>query len=205
VANDTRRRLLEETIAVLAAGGEQAVRIRDIARRAGVAEPSIYHFFGDRNGLIEAAQEVRYGRDQTDLFDVFDAAVSVCPSQEAFVEVVRRTLVAVFDPARAPKRMTRVSALGASEQRSALRARLAEQQWEANRRLGATFTVAQGRGFVAADRDPHAIAAWIVGMVTGRVLIELGDPGFDPAGWDRIATTATLAALGIDDGNLNNT
>ncbi len=182
---------------MLAAGGEQAVRIRDIARRAGVAEPSIYHHFGDRNGLIEAAQAARFGRDQTDLLEVFDAAVAVCPSPEAFVAVVRRMLAAVFDPARAPKRMTRVSALGAAEQRPVLRAKLAEQQRATNAQLGRTLAVAQARGFIAPDRDPEALAVWVVGMVTGRVLVELDGSGADSPAWDGIATTAVLAAFGI--------
>jgi AcrR family transcriptional regulator len=58
----TRQRLLDRTIEVIEAEGVPGVRVQPIAAAAGVAVPSVYHFFGSKEGLIEAAQAERYGR-----------------------------------------------------------------------------------------------------------------------------------------------
>ena len=54
-AADTRTRLLEATIVVLDAGGDAAVRVRDIWEQVGVAATSLDHFFGSREGLTDDA------------------------------------------------------------------------------------------------------------------------------------------------------
>jgi AcrR family transcriptional regulator len=49
----TRRAILDAAEALLAAGGEDGLSIRDLCARAGVTAPTVYHHFGDKAQLVE--------------------------------------------------------------------------------------------------------------------------------------------------------
>lgn len=52
VALDTRTRILDATIDLLASGGDSAVRLALVAEALEISEPSIYHHFKNRSELI---------------------------------------------------------------------------------------------------------------------------------------------------------
>lgn len=54
-----RKALLEATEALLLEGGPEAVSIRAVVKRSGFSTPTIYHHFGDKDGLIDAVLELR--------------------------------------------------------------------------------------------------------------------------------------------------
>ena len=57
---DTRERIIEAAAALLAGGGgADQLSIRDVCAAAGVGAPTVYHHFGDKQGLIDAV--VAYG------------------------------------------------------------------------------------------------------------------------------------------------
>lgn len=194
--SDTRERLIEAAVNVIATHGEQAIKVRDIAAQAGVTEPSIYHYFGDRNGLIIEAQAARYGAGQRAVAETFVAAANRCRTAAEFVALVRTSLDAAHQAASAHRRFTRVNVLGSAEARPELVEKLAAQQREANAVLGEALSVAQTRGFVRPDLDCEMAAAWVIGATTGRILIELDPDTADSAVWNTIAADAVLAVLG---------
>ena len=54
-----RKALLEATEALLLEGGPELVSIRAVVKRSGFSAPTIYHHFGDKDGLIDAVLELR--------------------------------------------------------------------------------------------------------------------------------------------------
>lgn len=48
----TRRSILDAAAELLAEGGEEGVSIREVCARAGVTAPTVYHHFGDKDGLV---------------------------------------------------------------------------------------------------------------------------------------------------------
>ncbi|WP_244929570.1 TetR family transcriptional regulator [Nocardioides sp. W7] len=54
-------RMLAATLDLLAAGGLGAVTVAAVAKAAGASNGSLYHRFGDRTGLLLAAQDVALG------------------------------------------------------------------------------------------------------------------------------------------------
>lgn len=56
-SRESVRRILEATEAIVAEDGVDAVTTRAIAERAGVAPPSIYRFFSDRDEILDALLE----------------------------------------------------------------------------------------------------------------------------------------------------
>ena len=59
---EARRSILDATEALLAEAGGDAFSIRGLAQRCGYSAPTIYHYFGDKDGLIDALLEERFAR-----------------------------------------------------------------------------------------------------------------------------------------------
>ena len=51
-AGSTRAAILAAAETILARGGESALSIREVCARVGVTAPTIYHHFGDKDGLV---------------------------------------------------------------------------------------------------------------------------------------------------------
>lgn len=52
---DRRTQLLDATIVVIARRGVRGLRVQEVAAEAGVSVALLYHYFGSREGLLEAA------------------------------------------------------------------------------------------------------------------------------------------------------
>ena len=61
-AEDARRAILDATEALLVEDGVEAFSMRALAERCGYTAPTIYHYFGDKDGLIDALLEERFRR-----------------------------------------------------------------------------------------------------------------------------------------------
>lgn len=59
---EARRAILDATEALLIEAGGEAFGVRALAARCGYTAPTIYHYFGDKDGLIDALLEERFAR-----------------------------------------------------------------------------------------------------------------------------------------------
>jgi AcrR family transcriptional regulator len=71
VQKDTRRALIDAAADVIARRGVEAASTREIYARAGVKAPTLYHHFGDKQGLLDAVV--------TDAFERYLAAKRALP------------------------------------------------------------------------------------------------------------------------------
>lgn len=191
----TRERLLAATIEAIAEHGEQGVRVRDIAAAVGVTEPSIYHFFGSREGLVDAAQVARYTHVRGVLTEGFRAAVRECSSVGDFRQLIIDFLPRVYAADRASWRAVRIEVLGSAQSRPRLAQELVAAQRAASRRIAEPISYAQRKGWVRYDIDPEALATWLLGQLNGRVLADIDPESVDGDAWDRVSTDALLAFL----------
>jgi len=137
-AEQTRQRVLESVVELLAERGEASFTLAELAQRAGVSEPTLYRHFGGRDGLYEAVDAY------------VQSHLHLPPYPERFEELPQqaRQLYARF--AEHQKLLTAAS-LGKIGKE--LRARGKARRYEAARgmvRAGATHLD---------ERDAHAIAA----------------------------------------------
>jgi AcrR family transcriptional regulator len=197
--NNTRERLLKAAAATIDKGGEGAVRIRDLTKSCNITAPSIYHFFGSREGLIDAAQAFRFSRGQRQLSDAFASAIHTCKSKTQFVELAHRFLETMFAPDRRVIRNSRLNVLGNAINRPALSKELAIAQDVSNKVVGESLGYAQTKGWVRDDFNTEMFAAWLNGMVNSRRLIEMN--GTHPLGdeWDVIAKRSICMTLGLPE------
>jgi AcrR family transcriptional regulator len=197
--NNTRERLLKAAAATIDKGGEGAVRIRDLTKSCDITAPSIYHFFGSREGLIDAAQAFRFSRGQRQLSDAFASAIHTCKSKTQFVELAHRFLETMFAPDRRVIRNSRLNVLGNAVNRPALSKELALVQDESNKVVGESLGYAQTKGWVRDDFNTEMFAAWLNGVVNSRRLIEMN--GTHPLAdeWDVIAKRSICMTLGLPE------
>lgn len=88
-------RMLAATLALLADGGLQAVTIAAVARSAGTSNGSLYHRFGDRTGLLLAAQDRALCAIEADTAAAFAAADDE-PDDDLALRLLARSALSIF-------------------------------------------------------------------------------------------------------------
>jgi AcrR family transcriptional regulator len=190
--------MLEAAIRVIEDGGEQSLRTRVIADAVGVTEPSLFHFFGNREGLIEAAQAERYRRAQLEMFVPFRDAILACTTKRDFVKTVKEGLRWTEEPKRIQARQLRVEVLASAYSRPKLAEQVKEAQRECLTPLIEGLEFARSKKWIPADIDTEAVAFWHIGQITGRVFAEVdGDPElFATVG--KLVQQASMSMLGLE-------
>jgi AcrR family transcriptional regulator len=177
-ALETIAAVLEVTRGLIDAHGEQGVRLDEVQRRSGVSSGSIYHHFGDRDGLIAAAQVDRFDRavrdDARGLVDnLYGAATRGDP--EVYLDEVRKQSATVVVPERSAIRWARVTALASAWHRPDLMAALGESFSGLVETLFDGARQLQGLGVLNADLDPRGVAIFSQIHSLGLLLNDL-DP-----------------------------
>jgi AcrR family transcriptional regulator len=190
--SDTRERLIEAAVELIEERGVTRLRLREVAEKVGIQEPSIYAFFTNRDDLVVEASAARYQRGLLDLSAVFAGMVATVTSREEFRAAVRTVVAAAFTEERVPLRWARIGVLEMARTRPKLAARVLQAQQEADRLLGRTIGEAARRGWARDDVDPEVLARWIIGLINARVFLELDPQRAGASDWDRLTTEVLL-------------
>jgi AcrR family transcriptional regulator len=166
-----RPRRREETSATLeaiisAAGaiideqGVEGLRIAEVCERAGVGSSSIYHLFGDRDGLVAATLTDRFDRTLEGSSSIQQLSDLMWTASADEVAAFGRSYLTSFytDAARERARWARVTALGAACHRPPLIERLGDALQAYVERMRAVLALAQVAGHIDPRVDPVAAA-----------------------------------------------
>ena len=89
--------ILKSALALFAQKGYDAVSPNDVCALAGIKKPTLYHFFGSKEGLLEELLREQYGR----LDDVIETACVYIPDPGNYENDVKPALIktanALFD------------------------------------------------------------------------------------------------------------
>jgi len=187
--------MLEAAITRLEQEGEAGIRVREIATASGVSYASLYHFFGDREGLIEAAYAEVYRRSLKVANDIFRAGVDQSNSRREFEEFLTSVIRSVFGEEGARRRAQRRTIEGSVAFRPRLRALLTDAVDESCSQFADALARAQSRGLLSPELNLRTVAVWTIGMVSGRHFLEADPDRYDPHAWNEVATVAMLAVL----------
>ena len=196
---NTRERLIKAAIRAIEKEGEPGVRIRDICKATNTTAPSVYYFFGDRLGLIRAAQASRYRLPLATLQHDFAAAAYLCKSKTEFTKLVHQILEAIYSNKRKPVRSKRVNVLGNAQSDRLLARELASIHDGINKVAAEPIRYAQAKKWIDEDFNPQMFYSWLVGTLNGRALIDLDGTHPESDDWDFIAKRAVCRLLGIDE------
>ena len=167
--------MVDLAIKALEEGGEAAVRVDAIVKEVGVSITSLYHHFGDRDGLVAVAQAQRYigviASNTALVSDTLRKISTKSQMEQVFIEFV--TLLQ--GPVNQPQRRSRSAVLGSALSRPALLDQISRIQRDQVEFLAVDFARLQEIGVVRSDISAQSIAFWITGTIYGKILSEL-DP-----------------------------
>lgn len=178
-AQATMDRIVDATVAAIESGGEPALRVNDIARDSNVSVATLYHYFGDREGLVVAARVRQYlGSTGVYLAD-FARAVGELNDAQEFAALIKVFFDRSVAAENRQQRFLRAEILGSSRTRPQLAASLREIQDDHLRGLTEVFGIAKDRGFIASNVDPRDIAEFALAINLGSVIPDVvaGDAG----------------------------
>lgn len=165
--------LVTETVRVLESEGEAGVRVADVCDRVGVSYGTVYHHFGDREGLIRAAQFARLRAQPEQDIDAFAAALDrVGDGGGDFIDSLMEICRAIASSDRGPVRNIRTSVLASTHARPELREPVDELETNVMDDLERTVARAQELGIADPSLDARAIAAYLAAVSYGLVLVE---------------------------------
>lgn len=194
-ALDTRTRLIEATIEAISEGGEASVRVHDIAEKAEVREPSVYHFFKNRKELVDTAQAERYRRSYIEMFLPFRAMVDMANNAQEFENAVRQLFAGVYRPERQAARAVRVNVWGSAQSSEPLAKVVNEVNAEVADQIGSLLAECQQKGWVRSDLDPRMLGLWAAGQINTRNMAEMNPEKFDLEAWDKVSVESILATF----------
>ncbi|MGA1035690.1 MAG: TetR/AcrR family transcriptional regulator [Ilumatobacteraceae bacterium] len=188
----TAAMLLERAVDVIDVSGEQAVRVEEISARCKVSITSLYHHFGNREGLIEAAQAERFARTSRRTIEQFATDVDTVTSAEELRPLIARWVIGVVGVTAADVREVRAQVLASALTRPRLKEKVIELNREQFDRLAGVLSRAQERGLLKGTLDTRASAIAFTCLAFGRVVAEL-DPVDGPGTEDFYAAFAVAA------------
>jgi AcrR family transcriptional regulator len=193
---ETKQRLLAAAVKVLEEGGEQALRVQEIADAAGVTKPSVHHFFGSREGLIERAQGERYQQGVAEIVDVMVPELQKCKTGDEFFSVLNEHIDLAYSDARKNVRRHRVAVLGSAMSRPTLEESLADAQDATDQALANALRIGQKKGWIPSELDLVVFSDWFLAQIIGRILVDIASNESAVEQWNRISKLAILTLLG---------
>jgi TetR/AcrR family transcriptional repressor of bet genes len=171
------RAILEATLAALERDGEAKLRMRDVAEAVGCSVGLLYHHYGDREGLIEAARVRQFEGLLDQDIRTTEAALDACQSAAEFRARLSSLATIGSGPERAEKRRQRIAVLGAAIQRPALLAAVGRVQSDLTSEFQRVLEKGQARGFLDPRVNARALATFMQSYTLGRILSDI-----DPSG-----------------------
>lgn len=169
----TRGKLLQVVVDLLDSGGEQAVKVREIANALGVSVGAVYHHFDSREELIVAGRIAQFeGAVAGDVESIRDL-VNRSATVDEFRTGMRALTRAAHSPSRARFRRLRAEAAGAGAHNPALGAALARVQEDCTGSLTEITAAAQHKGLVDPRKDPRVLASFIQMMAFSLILDDI--------------------------------
>lgn len=199
-AHDTIETVLAATNKAMAQGGESAVRVQEISEATKVSIGSIYHHFGDRDGLIRAAYVQTFRLTiQKDIERVkkFMTRMTSAKEMAEHYDEMLAFLNHHFEqfPAR-----DRANTIGSTTGRPLLRDAVVAVQTELTTGLTEVMQLLKDRGILKAHLEPRAAAVMTLGMLHGRVIAEFDSMPVASEDWNASMLTAFSGLfVGVDD------
>jgi AcrR family transcriptional regulator len=194
-SRSTRERVLAVAVEQLERGGEAAVRVDELNARSGVSIGSIYHHFGDRDGVIAAAQLRRFSRyvegEIASLAEVVREARDLSQFRRSLLQLAKGSHLSL----RRAVRWGRIAIVASTIGRDDLRDDIAHLQTRLTDEFQAHVAQGQARGFFRSDLDARAVAVFVEAWTLGLVLNDLDDRGVPEAAWLAVVGAAIDALL----------
>lgn len=191
---ETARKILEFAIAELDEVGPSRFNLDRIIEKADISRSSLYHHYGNREGLLIAVELHRLEKNLLTNDQQARALLETLSTpEEAFAIIEFGILSAAFEQQRV-MRTQRFASFAASEHAPALRYSLEKMQKRAVIEFSETIRLVRDKGFIDPIEPIEGTAHFIQSFLLGRMLVDvLNDPVADSQ-W-HIAAMAAVRTL----------
>lgn len=190
-AKETVALVIDAARRAMRASGESAVRVQEISSETGVSIGSIYHHFGDREGLIRAAYVHQFSESvaaDIERLKTWSATISSVQDLRARYEEMLAFLANYYQMMPVAERAT---VIGNAVSRPELRAAIAESHTRLTDGLTEVMQNLADAGILKEHIAPRAAAQVVLGLLHGRVLTEIdNDNSVSLEQWNRTVLSA---------------
>lgn len=198
--DQSEEQILDAACQLVAECGEGSFRISDLVKRSGRSVGSIYHFFGSREGVLEAvwlSQLTSAWAVDDERLRLLADTISSPAQLEDMVVLLARDL---HDPARSDQLWSKLEVISASRRRPALRRIVERAQQSMTDAYTSLIRDLQTRGIVQGSVDPAALAVFVQAVTLGRIVSDLsGSSGCSFDAWVEIVRRSFAAAIAPAD------
>lgn len=169
----------------LTAGDELLIRIPEICEATGVNYGSVYHHFGSREGVIDAAYDMIFSRLVDEDIRTFRQVDETVESLEEYIRVMQPIVTKLSSgPERKARRAMRIRIVAAASTRPRLKEMIGETQARLTSDLCRLTTSAQQKGWLRDDLSPRALSVLFQVLIFGRALDDVSKEPIDEETWE---------------------
>ena len=175
---------------------ESSIRIPEICEATGVNYGSVYHHFGSREGVIDAAYNVLFTQlvedDIAMLRSIGETAVTI----DGYVTSIRPIIAMMSTGAqRSEQRAIRVRIVAAALTRPELKELIGETQSRLTDEMVRIAEHGQNRGFLRRDISARSVAVLVQVLVFGRTLDDTSAEPINQEDWGHTMLMLFMALM----------
>ncbi|MGA7834041.1 MAG: TetR/AcrR family transcriptional regulator [Acidimicrobiales bacterium] len=166
-------------------GDELLIRIPEICEATGVNYGSVYHHFGSREGVIDAAYNMIFSRLVEEDIRTFRQVNETVETLDEFIQVMQPIVTRLSSgPDRKVRRAMRIRIVAAASTRPRLKELIGESQAHLTEDLARLTMMAQQKGWLRSDISPRALAVLFQILIFGRALDDVSAAPIDEPTWE---------------------
>lgn len=176
-----------DTVSVMLDGDRaHQILVDDVLAASGLSRSSVYHHFGDYQGLIEATLLRRFSVNVDADAKAMTQVAEDSTSKDEYWERIRKLSALTQTPQRAPVRAerARIIALAATNER--FRKSLEVQQDRLTDAMAASIELAQQKGWVTKELSARSISVFLQAYSLGRSVDDVAGNHLDNNEWLRV-------------------
>lgn len=176
--------LLIATVAELLDGVRpHEILIDDVLASSGVSRSSLYHHFGDHQGLIEATLLRRFAVNVDIDARAMSQVVDEANDKADYWMRLRKLSAATQTPQRSTIRAERARILALASSNARFGKALSVEQDRLTDAMSAAISRAQEKGWVTQEHNARAIAVFLQAYSLGRAVDDIANNHVDNAEW----------------------
>ena len=187
--------VLEAVEARLMTTDESLIRIPDICDETGINYGSVYHHFGSREGVIDAAYIKMFNEFMDEDIAFIRSAIEDVKNADDVLSVFAKFGETAFmTEERSNRRMMRARIVAAAATRPQLKLSIGLSQNRVTEEISQLFEILQQRGVVKEDVPARSVAVVLQVFLLGRVL---DDISINPLSNEEFRDAATYLFLSL--------
>lgn len=192
------RTVLEAVAERLMEGDEILIRIPEICESTGVNYGSVYHHFGSREGVIDAAYGLIFSRIVEDDIAALSKINESASTFDEYVQAIRPVLERISTgPERLARRAIRSRIVAAALTRPELRVLIGIDQARLTNELVRIVHYGQQHGWVRRDVSGQSIAMLMQAVVLGRTMDDLALIPMSDLKWEQTLVAIFMEMLNV--------